>query len=150
MQERLRRWFPLKMYTDPIAQYRARGTYASAAVIAVGTAISLVIIAAMLVGGADLHNLILAAILGSDVVLIIVPAVFIYELAHGLPEVTSRLIAERDAHRLQLAETSSALIQHLLATRLNLDVLLRETVKLVRETYPDATDVQLFLADRER
>src|SRR5258708_11560695 len=71
MQERLGRWFPLKMYTDPIAQYRARGTYASAVVIAVGTVISLVITATMLIGGADLHNFTLMSILVGDVVLII-------------------------------------------------------------------------------
>jgi len=83
-------------------------------------------------------------------ILIIVPTGIIHGLAHSLPEVTGRLIEERDAYRLKRIETSSVLVQRLMATRLNLDTLLKETVTLVRETYAEASDVQLFLTDAER
>src|SRR5579871_4094400 len=77
MQERARRWFPVHIYTDPIAQYRAMGTYASAAVIAVGTIIGILVVASMLIGGASLHDPVLATILVCDVILIVVTPIII-------------------------------------------------------------------------
>src|SRR5258708_20055565 len=79
MQERLRRWFPFQMYTDPIAQYRATGTYAAAAVIAVATGIGILVIASMLIGGANLHSPILATVLvGDGIMIVLTPIIIVF------------------------------------------------------------------------
>ncbi len=73
-----------------------------------------------------------------------------YSLAHGLPGVIRQMTANNEERRFKLAEASGAITQRLFATRLDLDALLKETVRLVRDTFSDADDVQLFLTDKER
>jgi GAF domain-containing protein len=51
---------------------------------------------------------------------------------------------------MRLAGASAALARRLLIARMDLNTLLEETVRLVRDTFDDANDVQLFLVDMDR
>lgn len=82
--------------------------------------------------------------------LLLVFAAITYSLAHVLPRVVREMTLNNEQQRLRLAEASGTITTRLFATRLDLDALLKETVKLVHDTFPDADDVQLFLADKEQ
>src|SRR5262249_4887755 len=81
--------------------------------------------------------------------LIIISGVINYALVRAV-RIVSRQAMQTNESRIRLAEASSSLSQKLLATRLDLNVLLKETVGLVRAMFPEANEVQLYLADRDR
>src|SRR5258708_18310854 len=81
--------------------------------------------------------------------LIIISGVINYALVRAV-RIVSRQAMQNNEGRIRLAEASSALAQRLLATRLDLNALLKDTVTLVRDMFPDANEVQLYLADRDR
>ena len=83
-------------------------------------------------------------------ILLLMNATGIYILAHAMPNIAARVVAESEAKRLHLAEFSNQITQKLLSTRLNLGALLKETVSLIRPLSADIGDVQLFMIDADR
>ena len=73
-----------------------------------------------------------------------------YLLANSLREVARQVAENINERRLQLAEASSRATQRLLMSRLDLDVLLRDSVQLVRDSLPEINEAQLYLIDKER
>ncbi len=89
-----------------------------------------------------------ARVIFSDGSLIVMHALVNYALAQGMRAI-ARQVATSSERRYGLAEASGKISQHLLTTRLNLDVLLKETVNLTRQTFSDVDEAQLFLVDKE-
>ncbi|MEP7288907.1 MAG: GAF domain-containing protein [Chloroflexota bacterium] len=91
-----------------------------------------------------------AAIMFVFGLLVLVFAAITYSLARGLPRVARQVVASSNERRLKLAEASNIITQRLLATRLDLDALLKETVILVLGASPEVHAVQIFMVDKDR
>lgn len=114
------------------------------------TAVSIVILvaSAQLTAGGPTQTVIENRLLYS--LALVLQASVTYALAHSIPRVVRQVAAESASRRLRLAEASTTITQRLLATRLDLDALLSETVMLVRGISTDVDDVQIFLVDPDR
>jgi GAF domain-containing protein len=84
------------------------------------------------------------------ILLLIIQAAITYYLARGLPDVVKQVVTRSEESRLRLAEASNTITQRLLATRLDLNALLKETVALVSNISADVSDVQIFMVDEDR
>ncbi|HVO41959.1 MAG TPA: GAF domain-containing protein [Aggregatilineales bacterium] len=84
------------------------------------------------------------------VVFLIIDGGLNYLLAQGLRRIARQVAQTINERRLQLAESSSSATQRLLSSRLDLDVLLRDSVQLVRSAMPGIDHSQLYLIDKQR
>lgn len=85
------------------------------------------------------------------VLMLMLQTIISYSLARNLPAVAREVVAEANRQRLRLAETSSAITQRMLAARLDMNMLLTETVNLVKDVVPDDIDsVQIFMVEPDR
>ncbi len=82
--------------------------------------------------------------------ILVVHSVVNYGLAQGLRAVAGQAATSADERRLRLTEASNTIVQRLLATRLDLESLAKETIRLALEIFPDVTEAQLYLVDKER
>ena len=82
--------------------------------------------------------------------LLLVLCVVNYALAQSLHSAARQITAAKEHRNMRLAGASAALARRLLIARMDLNTLLEETVRLVRDTFDDANDVQLFLVDMDR
>jgi GAF domain-containing protein len=73
-----------------------------------------------------------------------------YAASQALRSITRQMAANIEERTLRLSGASGAIIQQLLAARLDLNALMEETVKLVCKTFPDVNDSQLYLVDKDR
>jgi GAF domain-containing protein len=73
-----------------------------------------------------------------------------YFLARNIGTVARQAVASADQQRMQLIEATGLISNRLLGTRLDLQQLVRDTVNLVRDTFPFVDEVQIFLIDKER
>jgi GAF domain-containing protein len=73
-----------------------------------------------------------------------------YLIGQSLPTLAHQASARDSERRSKLSEASNAVSQRLLSARLDLDVLLKEIVRLVRDTFPDVNQVQIYLIDTDR
>lgn len=73
-----------------------------------------------------------------------------YALAQSLHSAARQITAAKEQRNMRLAGASAALARRLLIARMDLNTLLEETVRLVRDTFDDANEVQLFLVDMDR
>jgi GAF domain-containing protein len=73
-----------------------------------------------------------------------------FALARNFRLVTREITTDIQDRRMRLARTSADLVQRVLGARLDLPAVLEETVKLVRDNFPNLDEVQLFLIDKER
>ncbi|HRE48374.1 MAG TPA: GAF domain-containing protein [Aggregatilineales bacterium] len=71
-------------------------------------------------------------------------------IARSLATISIETKAQVEQHHVRLSAASGALAQQLLAARLDLGALLERTVKLVRESFADVSEAQLFLVDKDR
>lgn len=82
--------------------------------------------------------------------LLLIHSVVNFALARNLRLVERQITANVEERGVRLAKTSADLVQRVLGARLALNTVLEETVRLVRDNFPQADDVQLFLVDRDR
>lgn len=80
----------------------------------------------------------------------LVQAVLNYVFSQSLSSVAQQVKASSNLDQQRLTDASSTLTQQLLATRLDLDLLLKETIKLVKNVFAHINTVQLYLIDKDR
>ncbi len=83
-----------------------------------------------------------------DIVIMVGYAAVNYVLALDVISIAQKAEVS-NVQRSRLTDASILITQRLLATRLNLNELLNETVKLMSELFPDIDDVQIYLVDQD-
>jgi GAF domain-containing protein len=73
-----------------------------------------------------------------------------YLIGQSLPNLTQAALSRDAARRVLLSDASTAVSQRLLAARLDMDILVKEIVRVVRDTFPDLSHVQIYMIDHER
>jgi GAF domain-containing protein len=82
--------------------------------------------------------------------ILVIHSVVNYGLAQGLRAVAGQAATSAEERRLKLTEASNTIVQRLLATRLDLGSLAKETIRLALEIFPDVAEAQFYLVDKER
>jgi GAF domain-containing protein len=73
-----------------------------------------------------------------------------YLLGQSLPSVAQEEQTQAAERRILLSEASNAVSQRLLAARVDMNVLLGEIVRVVRDTFLDVSHAQIYLIDADR
>lgn len=80
----------------------------------------------------------------------VVHALINYLLGQSLPSVAQEEQNQAAERRILLSEASNAVSQRLLAARVDMNVLLGEIVRVVRDTFLDVSHAQIYLIDGDR
>jgi GAF domain-containing protein len=73
-----------------------------------------------------------------------------YLLSQGLRVIARQIATQMDERRIRLAGVSGEIAQRFFTTRLDLDLLVKEIVRLVQATFADIDQAQLYLVDKDR
>lgn len=73
-----------------------------------------------------------------------------YLLSQGLRVIARQIASQMDERRVRLAGVSGEIAQRFFTTRLDLDLLVKEIVRLVQTNFADIDQAQLYLVDKER
>lgn len=82
--------------------------------------------------------------------IVVVYAALNYIFARSIRVVGRSMQETVERQRIGMAEATSAISRRLLASRLDLEALLREAVSVVKDTFKQVDQAQLFLVDNER
>jgi GAF domain-containing protein len=73
-----------------------------------------------------------------------------YLLSQGLRIIAKQIATQMDERRMRLAGVSGEIAQRFFTTRLELDLLVEEIVRLVQANFADIDQAQLYLVEKER
>src|SRR5258708_37013933 len=88
-------------------------------------------------------------VLNTPLPLLLADTLINYAIARAV-KIVAQEATRYNEQRVRVAEANAAIGQRILSSRLDLAILVKETVTLVRDSFADATHVQLYLTDNER